>query len=68
MQEYLALHQINAIPVGVNNLEVEFLTNLHLYLYHRLPTEAALDKHFNARKRSLAQTVGMKIVEKSIDI
>ena len=52
IDDYLSYHCLNAIPIGVKTLDVEVLTNIHLYLYHRLPSPEALKvlKHNKDRK------------------
>ena len=57
MQEYLQLHQLTRIPIGVNTTDKEVLTNLHLYMYHRLPDPAVLPK---MKRRDSAISKGSK--------
>ena len=63
VEEYLTFKMLNAIPIGVKALEVEVLTNLHLFLYHRLPSLEALA---TIKKSSLASTVATQALKTSL--
>ena len=42
IDEYLSFKMKNYIPSGINSLDVKILTDIHLFLYHRLPSPEAL--------------------------
>ena len=60
IDDYLSFNHLNSIPIGVKSLDVEVLTNLHLYLYHRLPDPDSLQASIN---KSKAQEKAAKLLQ-----
>ena len=42
IDDYLHRHSLRQIPQGINTKSIDILLNLHLYLYHRLPSKHKL--------------------------
>ena len=44
IDEYLQTHSLQQIPQGIGTNKVDVLLNLHLYLYHRLPSAENMEE------------------------
>ena len=62
LEEYLFLHCLTAIPVGIAILDVDLLTIIHQYLYHRLPCPNKLAE-LNRSIRRVVQNDQKKVGE-----